>query len=173
MDHYVIAFSGDLAASGKINEYRTARTIFPRIFSGIRKRGKNVGFIPLLMVPGNHDLTLPNPARDRQFIQEHYDNGTIEDILPTELKYLDNFYTYSDCKGQGKSFHSAKSNSLLTVYLVRARAKHYYHHLVHYEVPPCWSCPNLVVFVSEISTQLPKRYIGMSSRHADGGCFIV
>lgn len=101
VDHYVIAFSGDLAASGKINEYRTARTIFPRIFSGIRKRGKNVGFIPLLMVPGNHDLTLPNPARDRQFIQEHYDNGTIEDILPTELKYLDNFYTYSDCKGQG------------------------------------------------------------------------
>lgn len=101
VDHYVIAFSGDLAASGKINEYRTARTIFPRIFSGIRKRGKNVGFIPLLMVPGNHDLTLPNPARDWQFIQEHYDNGTIEDILPTELKYLDNFYTYSDCKGQG------------------------------------------------------------------------
>lgn len=101
VDHYVIAFSGDLAASGKINEYRTARTIFPRIFSGIRKRGKNVGFIPLLMVPGNHDLTLPNPARDRQFIQEHYDNGTIEDILPTELKYLDNFYTYSDYKGQG------------------------------------------------------------------------
>ena len=28
VDHYVIAFSGDLAASGKINEYRTARTFF-------------------------------------------------------------------------------------------------------------------------------------------------
>ena len=94
IDDYAIVFSGDLANSGKINEYKSSRHVFSKIIRGIKQKNEN-RFINLMLIPGNHDLCLPKGARDRKYIQEHYENKTIRSILPDEIGFLDNFYNYS------------------------------------------------------------------------------
>lgn len=99
VDEFVIVFTGDLAHSGEINEYKASRALFGKIIDGI-KRNKNVEYINLVMIPGNHDLCLPQNPRDRKEIQSHYDDETIDDFLEIELTYLDNFYNISNAKGK-------------------------------------------------------------------------
>lgn len=95
VDEYLIIFSGDLAFSGKPNEYKSSRYIFGKIIAGIKQKNKNK-YVDLYMVPGNHDLCFPDDPRSRAYIQEHYENGRIDDLLKTELSYLDNYYEYSN-----------------------------------------------------------------------------
>lgn len=98
VDDYIIVFSGDLSFSGKPNEYKSSRYIFGRLIAGIKEKNNNK-FVDLYMVPGNHDLNLPSNPRDRQSIQDSYDNGMIEQLLPTEISYLDNYFKYSNANG--------------------------------------------------------------------------
>lgn len=94
VDEYVIVFSGDLANSGQINEYKSSRNIIGRIISGIKEKHNNK-FIDLLMIPGNHDLTLTVESRKGSDIQEAYNNNSIESFVQSEIKLLDNYYLYS------------------------------------------------------------------------------
>jgi energy-coupling factor transporter ATP-binding protein EcfA2/predicted phosphodiesterase len=94
VDEYAIVFSGDLAYSGQINEYKRSRYIIGGIIAGIKQKN-NGKFVKLLIVPGNHDLTLPKDPRDRAYIQQHYDDNCIESIVEDEINLLKNFYTYS------------------------------------------------------------------------------
>lgn len=89
---YAIIFSGDLAFSGQINEYKNARRVFSRLINGIKIKNGN-RYVNLFMVPGNHDLCLPDPARDREYIQSYYDDEKIDAIVDEELSYLDNYFT--------------------------------------------------------------------------------
>lgn len=95
VDDYIIVFSGDLSHSGQVNEFKQSRYIFGRIINGIKQKNDN-RFVNLLMVPGNHDLCLPENARVRKDIQEHYNTGTIEELISDETSYLENYYTYSN-----------------------------------------------------------------------------
>ncbi len=95
VDEYLIIFSGDLAFSGKPNEYKKSRYIFGKIIAGIKQKNNN-NFVDLYMVPGNHDLCFPDNPRSRAYIQEYYENGKIDDLLNTEFSYLDNYYAYSN-----------------------------------------------------------------------------
>lgn len=94
VDEYVIVFSGDLAYSGQINEYRSSRYIIGKLIYGIKQKNGN-DFVDVFIIPGNHDLALTDDARGREYIQKHYDDNCIEKIVPDEIKLLDNFYTYS------------------------------------------------------------------------------
>ncbi|MGE1061239.1 metallophosphoesterase [Megasphaera paucivorans] len=94
IDKYIIAFSGDLAYSGEITEYKKSRYVIGKIIAGIKKKN-NQKFIDMLIVPGNHDLTLTKEVRDNIIIQGYYDKNCIESIVENEIKLLDNFYTYS------------------------------------------------------------------------------
>ena len=98
VDDYIIVFSGDLSFSGKPNEYKCSRYIFGKLIAGIKEKNNN-NFVDLYMVPGNHDLCLPLNPRDRQSIQDSYDKGQIEQLLPTEISYLGNYYKYSNASG--------------------------------------------------------------------------
>ncbi|HZH87940.1 MAG TPA: metallophosphoesterase [Chitinophagaceae bacterium] len=91
---YAIVFSGDLADSGQINEYKSSRYIIGKIIEGIKQKN-NGKFVDVLIVPGNHDLTLNEESRDRAYIQQHYDDNCIESIVADEIKLLENFYAYS------------------------------------------------------------------------------
>ncbi len=102
IDDFAIVFSGDLANSGKINEYKNARNLLSQLINGIKAKNENK-FVNLFMVPGNHDLCLPEQSRDRKYIQEHYNKGTIDTTIEQELKYLDNFYFYSNLNGREPS----------------------------------------------------------------------
>lgn len=99
VDDYIVVFSGDLSASGQINEFKQSRYLLGKIISGIKQKNDNK-FVNFFMVPGNHDLSLPENARIRKDIQEHYDNGTIDELIPEEISYLENFYYYSNANGK-------------------------------------------------------------------------
>lgn len=99
VDDYIVVFSGDLSHSGQVNEFRQSRYLFGKIISGIKQKNDNK-FVNLFMVPGNHDLCLPENARVRKDIQEHYDNETIEELIPNEISYLENYYLYSNTNGR-------------------------------------------------------------------------
>lgn len=98
VDDYIVVFSGDLTNSGQINEFKQSRYLIGKIISGIKQKNDNK-FVNLFMVPGNHDLCLPENARVRKDIQEHYDSETIEELIHTEILYLDNYYSYSNANG--------------------------------------------------------------------------
>lgn len=99
VDDYIVVFSGDLSHSGQINEFKQSRYLLGKIISGIKQKNDNK-FVNFFMVPGNHDLCLPENARVRKDIQEHYDNGTIESLIPEEISFLENFYSYSNANGK-------------------------------------------------------------------------
>lgn len=93
-DEYLVVFSGDLAYSGRVNEYKQSRYLFANLINGIKQKN-NDKFVNLLMVPGNHDLCLPDEARTSDDIQQYYSDNMIETYIENEIKYLDNFYNYS------------------------------------------------------------------------------
>lgn len=99
VDDYIVVFSGDLSHSGQVNEFKQSRYLLGKIISGIKQKNDNK-FVNFFMVPGNHDLCLPSNARVRQDIQEHYDNGTIDELIPEEISYLENFYSHSNANGK-------------------------------------------------------------------------
>lgn len=99
IDDYVVVFSGDLSNSGRINEFKRSKYIFFQLIEGLKKKNNNK-FINLFMVPGNHDLCLPPNAREGKDIQEHYENETIEEIIDTEIGYLENYYLHSNAGGR-------------------------------------------------------------------------
>lgn len=96
IDSYIIAFSGDLAYSGEKSEYNKSKYLIGKIINNLQTTNNT---IKLLMVPGNHDLCLPDNARDGKEIQDYYNTGTINKYLPIEFSYLSNFYENSHvCK---------------------------------------------------------------------------
>jgi len=100
IDKFIIAFSGDLAATGKQEEYKNARILIARIVKGIKaKQGQS--FIELLAVPGNHDLNFPNNSRLGKDIQNYYNNNTIDSYAQNELNMLDNFFSKTDFGTKG------------------------------------------------------------------------
>lgn len=99
IDDYAIVFTGDLADSGQINEYRRARFLLNKILNGVKNKNNN-NFVNVFVIPGNHDLCLPKDARERKYIQEHYERGAIETLINEESKYLENFYLYSNSNGR-------------------------------------------------------------------------
>lgn len=95
VDDYIVVFSGDLSYSGQVNEFKQSRYLIGKIIRGIKQKNDNK-FVNLFMVPGNHDLCLPENARVRKDIQENYDNETIEELISDETSYLKNYYLYSN-----------------------------------------------------------------------------
>ena len=99
VDEYLVVFSGDLANSGSINEYRQSRFLFGQLISGIKQKNQDK-FVNLFMVPGNHDLCLPENARTCEDIQQAYSDDTIINLIDEEIGYLDNFYNFSNISGR-------------------------------------------------------------------------
>ena len=95
VDDYIVVFSGDLSNSGQVNEFKQSRHLLGKIIYGIKKKNSNK-FVNLFMVPGNHDLCLPKNARVGKDIQKHYDNETIDELISTEISYLENYYLHSN-----------------------------------------------------------------------------
>ena len=99
VDECIIVFSGDLAWSGKMEEYKQSRFVFNNLITGLKEK-LNGKYIKLIMVPGNHDLCLPENSRNQKDIQFYYDEGLIDKYVETELGFLDNYYNYSHANSQ-------------------------------------------------------------------------
>ena len=89
-DKAVVVFSGDLADSAAPNQYKAARSVTGAFITALRSKAKTP-FIPFFLVPGNHDLYLPDGSRDIKVIEK----WKLVDHLPDELDRLKNFFQYS------------------------------------------------------------------------------
>lgn len=97
IDKYVVICSGDLAYSGSFDEYKSVKIFFGKLIEEIRKLRNQ--FIPLYLVPGNHDIYFPSNARGSSKILEYYEADDVENAYENELKMQDGFFNYAAYKG--------------------------------------------------------------------------
>lgn len=90
-DKAIIVFSGDLTASAMPNEYKAARDVINTFIYNLRQTS-GCSFIQLLIVPGNHDLCLPEGDRDIKVIEK----WVLRDHVDEELKRLSRFFDYAN-----------------------------------------------------------------------------
>lgn len=94
MDGAALVFSGDLANRCQKNEYSVGRRMLG-IFVSRMSEIFNCGNIPTLIVPGNHDMLLPDGCREIKDILAWDRKGHLDE----ELDRSENFYEYSRSKG--------------------------------------------------------------------------
>lgn len=104
-DKVVLILSGDLVDSASKNEFRAARKVISSFISAL-KREKDCGFIEIKVVPGNHDMYLPEDSRNGATI-ESWKNQ--DEHLDEENERLKNFFEYANsnhCFEKGKLYDS-------------------------------------------------------------------
>ena len=90
MDKAVLVFSGDLTNAAQPNEYKAARKVLGKFTSEL---GKKLGcYIPTMIVPGNHDMLLPQGCRDVKEIEQW---KNLDEHLDEEMLRLTDFFEYS------------------------------------------------------------------------------
>lgn len=95
-DECVLVFSGDIANSGAIEQYKFAEFFIGSLISQIKKNYLPNKFIHTLIVPGNHDNLAKNPDRGVEELKSYYNPTTnIDKIFYTELSQLSNFYNFA------------------------------------------------------------------------------
>ena len=86
-DSVVLLFTGDLTDTASVNEFSVGRKILANFVSAL-SNVFNCGNIPTMIVPGNHDMVLPEDSRDAQEIL----TWKKLDHLGDELGKLDSFF---------------------------------------------------------------------------------
>ncbi len=93
IDGAILVFSGDLADKASKKEFSVGRGLLGKLLSDLGE-SLNCGFITTAIVPGNHDMLLPEGCRDASQI-EAWDK---EEHLPEEIQRLSSFFSYSTTK---------------------------------------------------------------------------
>ena len=90
----VVIFSGDLTNSASKNEFKAGKKILKGFLSELQTE---IGCkrIPLLIVPGNHDMFLPDGCRDFDEIL----TWNKDEHLDEELDRLSKFFEYAHSQG--------------------------------------------------------------------------
>ena len=92
----VLIFSGDLTDTASKNEFKAGRRVLGRL---LNKLGELVNsWIPSLIVPGNHDMYLPDESRGIDEIMNWHDNKCQDQHLGEELCRLGTFFEYAHRK---------------------------------------------------------------------------
>ena len=92
VDSAVLVFSGDLVNAASKNEYRAAKQLMGKFLTDL---GATFDcFVPLMLVPGNHDMNLPQGCRTSKEILE-WDK---DDHLDAECSRLESFFEYAKRK---------------------------------------------------------------------------
>ena len=93
VDKILIVFSGDLTNTAATNEFQAAKTLLGKFLFELSDQFK-CGFIDTFIVPGNHDMDLPDDCRDANEII----SWKKDDHLTDEQARLKNFYEYAHSK---------------------------------------------------------------------------
>lgn len=91
IDECTIVFSGDMTFHGAQEEFPKARFTFSRLIKLLKVKYAT-GYIPLLCVPGNHDLALSDSSRKFNDIAQYYEDGDIERHLEEEFSAMGNYF---------------------------------------------------------------------------------
>lgn len=92
-DEYIIVVSGDLAASGRCNEYKYVSNLVGAISKTVREEKLNGKYIDVICVPGNHDIFFPKIASvlDNDMNLE----GKIHLYVEQYLSSMDGFFGFA------------------------------------------------------------------------------
>ena len=93
VDGTVLIFSGDLTNENTRKEFSVGRKMIGKFLCDLGNT-LNCGMIHTIIVPGNHDMYLPDGCRNGAEIE----TWKLEDHMEEELKRLSNFYYYSRTK---------------------------------------------------------------------------
>ena len=96
LDNACVIVAGDLAFSGKKNEYRKVGNLFGLITNQLKKKLGKEDIIPFYVVPGNHDIDFDGNPRERVDVRELHNNGTIDNEIDTELTKFGSFYELAE-----------------------------------------------------------------------------
>lgn len=91
-DAVLIIVSGDIAFSGKREQYDAAYHMFGTIISGIRNKFKKA--VCMLAVPGNHDVDL-SKDEGHKAIQDKIRSGITTEMITQELSKQRNYLNYA------------------------------------------------------------------------------
>lgn len=92
-ENIALIVSGDLTNTGSLNEFKTAKMFFGSVQSHLGSIPAK-GFIPMLVVPGNHDMRLPDGCRGADEII----GWNADDHLAEEADRLKGFFSYANSK---------------------------------------------------------------------------
>jgi ABC-type oligopeptide transport system ATPase subunit len=94
----VVVVTGDIASSGKTEEYDVALTFFGDLENQIRNLNPDMDY-RIVMVPGNHDCSLEEGPNVRStLISLSVEQGKVEDhLLPQILNAQDSFFAFCGC----------------------------------------------------------------------------
>ncbi len=105
-DECIIVFSGDIAHSGEVNQYKTAGGFIGTLINQIKTAYLPDKRITTLIAPGNHDNLAANPDRGLEELKSYYSSQKeTERRFYAELSQLDNFYSFAErnlCFQRGK-----------------------------------------------------------------------
>lgn len=95
-DECILVFSGDIAQSGEINQYKTAGNFLGTLINQIKETYLPNKKIYTLITPGNHDNLVVNPKRTIEELKGYYSSDKeIGDEFYAELSQLDDFYAFA------------------------------------------------------------------------------
>lgn len=93
IDHAVLVFSGDLTDTNSNTEYRIGRCLIGKLLADLSS-ALNCGFIHTEIVPGNHDMDLPEDCRDALTIEKWNKDEHMEEELGRQYR----FFSYAKSK---------------------------------------------------------------------------
>lgn len=73
IDHVAMIISGDLAFSGQRTEYACVNRCIKHIIEDYKSKTHNTSFIPIVSVPGNHDIAFPPSKEDQMTSSKLHD----------------------------------------------------------------------------------------------------
>lgn len=95
-DECIVVFSGDIAHSGTVNEYKVAQRFLGNLIVNIKKLYFDENHhLPVIVVPGNHDGVF-SASRIRDDIVASYSSKSVELDYKKELQSLSNFFELSE-----------------------------------------------------------------------------
>ena len=97
-DGAIIAFSGDIAGTGKRNEYQLANKLIGSLASELlSKYDISQSNIKIILAPGNHDMNREiSPQVAREKVETWYKKKEITDHISDELDRMRDFYDFAD-----------------------------------------------------------------------------
>lgn len=111
IDNACVIVAGDLAFSGKKNEYRNVGKLFGLIGNQLKKKLERDNLIPFYIVPGNHDINYNGEPMDRLKVLELHNNGMIDNEIDNELTKFNAFYELAEmnwCFKSNKLYNARK-----------------------------------------------------------------
>lgn len=112
-DNVIIVFSGDIAFSGKKDEYTYAKYFMGKMIKRIKERYLDASqIIKTIIVPGNHDIDFKGESRARSEITKIRKNNNIHDLLIDDTNKMKNFFDFASAN---RSFTTSKLTEQIIV----------------------------------------------------------